>query len=237
MQNKYLYGPVLSRRLGRSLGVNLTPGKTCSLDCIYCERGKTTNLTRERKEYFPTREVIQELEDFLGKNPGLDFVTFSGLGEPTMHSGIGEIIRFLKECFPQYKVAVITNATFLNEPGVIDDIKQADLIIPSLDAVSEYAFSIINRPHADLHSKDVIAGIRKLRESFSGEIWLEIFIVPGVNDTPEELKLFKKVLNTFNIKKIQLNSLDRPGAVDWIKPVEKEHLKKIALSLGDVEIV
>ncbi|MGI6065552.1 MAG: radical SAM protein [Bacillota bacterium] len=237
MQNTYLYGPILSRRLGKSLGINLTPGKTCSLDCIYCERGKTTSLTRKRKEYFPTQEVLRELQDFLKTRPDIDFITFSGLGEPTMHTGIGKIIKFLKDCFPQYKVAVITNATFFDEPGVIDDIKQADLIIPSLDAVSEHVFTTINRPHPDLHSKDIIANIKKLRESYSGEIWLEIFIVPGVNDTPEELKLFKEVLETLGVKKIQLNSLDRPGTVDWIKPVEREQLKKIASAMGNVEIV
>lgn len=234
---KYLYGPVLSRRLGKSLGVNTMPFKTCSLDCIYCECGPTTNLTLERKEYTPTNEIIEELEDYLKTNPDLDYVTFSGTGEPTLHSKIVDIIAYLKEHYPQYKVAVLTNATLLNVPGVINDIKGADLIVPSLDGVSKRSFEKIDRPHADLSLDDIIEGINQLRKNFSGEIWLEIFIAPDVNDTMDELKLYKDVLEKVNLTKIQLNSLNRPGIVDWLKPVDKEQLQKIASYLGNVEIV
>ncbi|MBZ4687427.1 MAG: Radical domain protein [Clostridiales bacterium] len=237
MNRKYLYGPVSSRRLGRSLGVNIMPHKTCSLDCIYCECGKTTNLTLERKEYTPTAEIINELAAYLKEKPQLDYITFSGSGEPTMHSGIGEIISFLKENFPQYKVAVLTNSTLLNDPQVREDIKNADLIVPSLDGVSKEVFHKIDRPHENVSIEEIVSGIRKLKEISSGDIWLEIFIVPGVNDTPEELKLFKEILEKINVTKVQLNSLDRPGIVDWLKPADKEHLKKIAAYLGNVEIV
>ena len=237
MKEKYLYGPIFSRRLGRSLGVDIMPHKTCSLDCIYCECGKTTNLTLKREEYTPTAEIINALQEYLQQSPDLDYITFSGSGEPTMHSGIGKIINFLKEKFPQYKVAVLTNSTLLNNPHVRESIKNADLIVPSLDGVSEKAFQKIDRPHQDVKVQEIISGIQKLQEIFSGEIWLEIFIVPGINDTPAELELFKEVVNRINVTRIQLNSLDRPGIVDWLKPAAQDHLQKIASSLGNVEIV
>ncbi len=237
MNKGYIYGPVLSRRLGKSLGIDLIPHKTCSLDCVYCECGKTTNLTLSREEYMSTEKIIKEIQNFLKNKPDLDYITFAGSGEPTLHSGIGEIISFINKNYPQYKVAVITNSTLLNDPEVINSILAADLIIPSLDAVSQEAFEKINRPHRNLTLEKIIAGIKKLTKKYDREIWLEIFIVPGVNDNEKELKLFKNFLNEVNIKKVQLNSLDRPGIVDWLKPANKSDLKRIANYLGDVEIV
>jgi wyosine [tRNA(Phe)-imidazoG37] synthetase (radical SAM superfamily) len=237
MNKGFIYGPVLSRRLGRSLGIDLIPHKTCSLDCIYCECGKTTNLTLSRKEYIPTIEVKREIQKYLKNKPNLNYITFAGSGEPTLHTGIGDIILYLKNNYPQYKVAVITNSTLLNDNEVIKSILAADLIIPSLDAISQETFVKINQPHKKLHSEKIVLGIKKLREKFAGEIWLEIFIVPGINDNEKELKLFKKILDEVKINKVQLNSLDRPGIVKWLKPVSKSGLKRIANYLGDVEIV
>jgi len=239
MKGRYLYGPVFSRRLGRSLGVDIVPYKTCSLDCIYCECGSTTDLTLERKEYFPTNDIIQELHNFLASGPVLDYITFAGSGEPTLHLGIGTIISFLKNHFPQYRTAILTNATLLNNDQVINDIKQADLIVPSLDGISSKIFKQVNRPHPLLKPDHLIKGIKKLRTVFTGELWLEIFIVPGINDYPEELDQFKKVLKTIHFEKIQLNSLDRPGTVDWIKKGDLRSLENIAsyLGPGNIEIV
>ncbi|ATW25200.1 radical SAM protein [Candidatus Formimonas warabiya] len=237
MKSKYYYGPIRSRRLGRSLGVDVIPFKTCSLDCIYCECGPTNCSTLERKEYFPTAEIIRSLDSCLKSKPALDFITFAGSGEPTLHSGLGKIISFLKESYPQYQVAVITNATLLQDDQVIRDLQKADLIIPSLDAVSREAFEKINRPMTGLSPETIISGIQNLKENFSGDIWLEIFLVPGINDTQEELALFKEVLEKLGIRKVQLNTLDRPGVVDWIQPISKEEMERIASSLGNVEIV
>jgi len=236
-KSKYWYGPVHSRRLGRSLGVDVIPHKTCSLDCIYCECGATNALTLERKEYYPTGEIIASLEQVLKDKPNLDFITFAGSGEPTLHTGLGKIISFIKNKYPQYKVAVLTNATLLNDPSVIQDLGKADLIVPSLDAVSMEAFQKINRPAANLTPETIISGIKNLKNNFNGEIWLEIFIIPGINDHETELDLFKDAISKLGIKKVQLNTLDRPGAVSWLKPVSKEYKKEIASKLGDVEIV
>lgn len=237
MSHKYLYGPIHSRRLGRSLGVDVIPFKTCSLDCIYCECGATNDLTLERKEYFPTEEIIAALEKRLEEEPNLDYITFAGSGEPTLHSGLGRIINFIKEKYPMYKVAVLTNATLLNDTSVIKDVQKADLIVPSLDAVSQEAFQKMNRPAANLTPETIISGIKNLVDNFKGEVWLEIFIIPDVNDHDEELALFRDTIKKLGIKKVQLNTLDRPGAVEWLKPVTKEYKEEIAGKLGNVEIV
>ncbi len=228
MNYKYLFGPVPSRRLGISLGVDLVPFKTCSLDCIYCEVGKTTILTDERKEYISSEEIIQELDAFLSEKPNLDFITFSGAGEPTLNSGIGKIISHLKINYPQYKIALITNGTLFNQEEVRREILQSDLILPSLDAASQRVFEKINRPLKTILIDDVINGLIKLREEFKNEIWLEIFIIKNLNDTEEELRNLKTALEKIKPNLVQLNSLDRPGTEEWVESVPEERMKEIA---------
>ncbi len=238
MKYKHLFGPVPSRRLGISLGIDLTPQKACTLNCVYCECGKTDELTVGRKEYVPTAEVIDELRDYLLKDPELDAVTFSGSGEPTLHSGVGEIIAFMKREFPQYRIVMLTNSTLLHLPEVREALMLADLVVPSLDAVSEDVFRRINRPKHELTSAGLIEGLTAFCDAYEGEVWLEVFIIPGVNDTPEELALFKSVFEHLQVDRIQLNSLDRPGAVDWIEPMPRENLMALAHQLGDeVEVI
>jgi len=234
MRYKHLFGPVGSRRLGVSLGIDLVPHKTCTLNCVYCECGKTTNLTLERREYIPTDEILNELNNYLGGSPGLDYITFSGSGEPTLHSRIGEIIDFLKRNYPQYKIAVLTNGTLYK--NLRDEIKNADLVIPSLDAASDELFRKINRPQRELDINKIMDGLIELRKEFSGEIWLEVFIVPGLNDTDDQLQLLKRAIKKIKPGRIQLNTLDRPGAEGWVIPARKEDIEKIARFL-DAEII
>jgi len=234
---KYIFGPVRSRRLGVSLGVDLVPYKTCTLDCVYCECGKTTCLTVKRDEYVPVKKVMEELDAYLSNDPQLDFVTFSGSGEPTLHSGIGKIIRFLKSAYPQYKVALLTNGTLLHMPDVRKEIIGADLIKVSLDAASENSFNKINRPHPALKLPRMIDGLIALRKEFSNKLWVEIFIVPDINDTEIELNKIKKVLRLVKPDKIQINTLDRPGTETWVKSVDKKSLNEIKALLCEAEVV
>ncbi|KQC03513.1 MAG: radical SAM protein [Methanoculleus sp. SDB] len=236
---QYLFGPVPSRRLGVSLGIDLVPFKTCSFNCIFCECGPTTDLTTERKEYVPTDDVIRELDTFLASHPHLDFITFSGSGEPTLHTGIGAIARHVKERFPGYRLALLTNSSLLSDAKVRNDILDIDVVIPSLNAVSERVFRKINRSHPSLSPDQITDGLIAFRSEYSGAIWLEIFIIPGLNDTPGELDLLKAALRKIRPDKVQLNTLDRPGVVDWVNPSPASDMERIArhLDYPGVEII
>ena len=228
MKYKHLFGPVPSRRLGISLGVDLVPHKVCSLNCIYCEVGRTTNLTIKREEYIPLNDIITELKSYLDNKPELDYITFSGAGEPLLHNAIGKVITFIKEIYPQYKLALLTNSTLLYNENVRKEILEIDLLLPSLDAVSKKVFNKLNRPNSKLDNDKIIEGLIKFSKDFSGKIWLEVFIVPGLNDTTEELELLKNVINDIAPDQVQLNTLDRPGTESWIEPVTKNRMEEIA---------
>ena len=191
---KYIFGPVPSRRLGVSLGVDLVSAKTCSLDCVYCESGKTTHLTLRREPYVAADDVINELNAFLSTSPFLNYITFSGSGEPMLNSEISHVVRFLNDHFPEYKTALLTNSTLLCRLRAFrQDVRDIDLIVASLDAVSADVFKKINRPVPSIHSDEVIQGLIELRKEFDHELWLEIFIVPGLNDTDNELEKLSQV--------------------------------------------
>ena len=228
MKYKYLFGPVPSRRLGISLGVDLVPHKVCSLNCVYCEVGRTTNLTIEREEYIPLNDILTELKNYLNQNPNLNYITFSGAGEPLLHSGIGKVISFIKNDYPQYKLALLTNSTLLYDENVRKEILGIDLLLPSLDAVSEKVFKKLNRPNSKLDNNKIIEGLIKFRKSFKGKIWLEVFVIPGLNDTDKELELLKKTIKDIAPDQVQLNTLDRPGTESWIEPITKNRMEEIA---------
>lgn len=225
---KYLFGPVPSRRLGISLGVDLVPHKVCTLNCVYCEVGRTTLLTLARKEYVPIDDVIHELDNFLAQQPSLDYITFSGQGEPTLNSGLGRVIEHIKTHYPQYWVALLTNGTLFWDKALRKEVMMADVILPDLDAVSQSVFSKINRPKAGLDNRQIVEGLQALRHEFAGKILMEVFLIPGLNDTEEELKLIKKTLYELAPDSVQLNSLDRPGTESWVRPMNKERMIEVA---------
>lgn len=235
----HLFGPVPSRRLGMSLGIDLIPHKICSLNCVYCECGATTSLTHERKEYVPVDEVYSELRDFFKNNPDPDYLTFSGAGEPTLHSLIGEVISFLKELRPAIPVAVLTNGTLFSDPAVRKELMQADLVLPSLDAATDAALHKINRPRHEMLASAYVEGLIDFSREFMGEIWLEIFLLPGLNDDPLNLEALKEAAIKINPSRIQLNTLDRPGTVANLHPLPMERLEEIVEFFGmdQVEII
>jgi len=235
----YLFGPVPSRRLGISLGLDLVPMKTCTLNCIYCECGRTTHLTLNRKEYVPFDEVKKELSHFLSHNPRPDYITFSGSGEPTLNSTIGDVIHFIKTQAFNIPVAVLTNGTLLFQKKVRDDIKDATVVIPSLDAATEKVFSKIVRPNPKLNIDVIIEGLIKFRRGYAGQIWLEIFIVPGINDTKEELISLKNAIEKIRPDQVQLNTLDRPGTIPDIRSATSQELESILdfWQLDNAEII
>ena len=237
MKEKCLFGPVQSRRLGVSLGINLTPYKTCSLDCAYCECGKTTDLTVVRKEYL-SNEYIQKIlqkysESLLFRSKPPSCVTFAGFGEPTLHSGLGTIAQFAKRTFPDQELVLITNGTlFPTHPELFQEIHPIDIILPSLDAGTEEIFKKIDRPHPSITLASLIEGLIQLRKNFHGQIWLEIFIVEGVNDSESELILMRDAISRISPDRVQLNSLDRNPAEDWVNSTSPQRLISIAEFLG-----
>ncbi|RLD63141.1 MAG: radical SAM protein [Bacteroidetes bacterium] len=236
---KYIFGPVPSRRLGMSLGLDMVPHKVCSLNCVYCECGRTTNLTVERKEYVPYDEVIKELDDFMKNNPAPDFITFSGSGEPTLNSRIGDIINHIKSNYENIPVAVLTNGTLFSDKEVRKELLKADVVLPSLDAASSTAFAKINRPFHSINIDEYIQGLIDFSNEFKGRIWLEVFIIPGMNDNKSDLDLLKKIIKKINPEEIQLNTLDRPGVIDNIRAATKIELQSIVdyWGLDNVEII
>ena len=232
--DKYLFGPVASRRLGLSLGIDLVPYKTCSFNCIYCESGVTTKLTAERCEYVPTSEVIRQLDELLSTAPQIDYLTFSGAGEPTLHSGLGEIVNFIKTSYPQYKICLLTNSTMFSQPDFFLEISNIDLIVPSLDASCTAEYLKINRPVTACDYDSFIAGLIEFSRSFTGEMWLEIFIVPGVNDSDDSIKQFVKLASKIKPTKVQFNTLDRPGCVPWITASSPENTMRFIKAMEAV---
>jgi wyosine [tRNA(Phe)-imidazoG37] synthetase (radical SAM superfamily) len=234
---RYIFGPVPSRRLGVSLGVDLLPAKICTLDCIYCECGKTKTLTTCRKEYVPSDKVESEIRDYLSGNPGLDYITFSGSGEPTLHSCIGELINFLKCDYPRYRVALLTNGTLLNEPAVLKQVLDADLVKVSLDSGLVESFARINRPHSALELSKITDGLINFRNIYQKELWVEVFLVKNINDNETELGKIKDFLKLIRPDKIHLNTLDRPGTESWVEAVEKSVMENIAGYFEDARII
>ncbi len=224
--DNYIFGPVPSRRLGISLGIDVIPYKTCTLDCIYCECGRTTFHTTERSSFFPPEELISEFRKFIDNKIHLDYITFSGSGEPTLNSDIGFFINEIKQ-ISKAPIAVLTNGTLLHLPAVQEDLMHSDLILPSLDAVSEEVFKKINRPAPGITSENIIAGLKSLSKKYKGEIWLEIFISKGINDSESELNKLRNAVEQINPDKIQLNSLDRPPAYKEAETADRELLEMI----------
>ena len=226
----YVFGPVPSRRLGLSLGVDLVPLKTCSYDCLYCQVGRTTCLTAEPGEFVPLQDVLRELKESLQRITP-DFVTFSGSGEPTLHSGIGEAIAFLKR-ESDLKVAVLTNGSLLWREDVRESLLEADLIMPTLSTVHEETYRKIHRPHPDLRLSKVIQGLRSLRMIYKGELHVEVMLLSGLNDSDEELAGLKKVLSDIAPDRIQLNTVVRPPADPGALSLDKEKMEKVKNLFG-----
>ena len=233
----HIYGPVPSRRLGRSLGIDLVPFKTCTYDCVYCQLGRTTNKTLERKEYIVVEEVLAELERKLAEKDSPDYITIAGSGEPTLNSGIGDLIGRIKG-MTKIPVAVLTNGSLLWMPEVQDALMAADLVLPSLDAGDEYLFRYVNRPHGDLSFEQMVDGLASFTRRFSGEVWLEVLLLGGVTGIPAEVEKIVSFIRRIQPARVQLNTASRPTAEEFASPLSAEQmllLKK--LFPGEVDII
>lgn len=235
---KYIFGPVPSRRLGLSLGVDVIPFKTCSFDCVYCELGRTTNKTTERKEYIPLEEIKRELTEKLKENLKIDYITIAGSGEPTLYSKLGELIDFIKSV-TDIPVAILTNGSLLWDTAVQDELKNADLVKPSLDFGTEEIFKKANRPDAALAFDKIVDGLIEFSHKFKNKIWLEIFLLKDISANDGEIVKIAEIVNKIRADKIQLNSVDRPPAENYAKALTMDDMNryKTFFKQNEVEII
>ncbi len=228
---RHLYGPVPSRRLGRSLGVDMVPMKTCCLDCIYCQLGPTTVHTDERREYVQVDEVLDELARWLEAGGSADYLTFAGCGEPTLNSELGDAMARARE-LTDIPVCLLTNGALLWREGVRSAAMQADLMMPSLDAGTEETLQRINRPVEGITLERYIEGLRATVEGFRGEVWLEVMLVAGVNDSDAELEAIDRAIERIHPAQVQINTVVRPAPAGDARRVDNATLVRARVILG-----
>ncbi len=228
---EYLFGPVLSRRLGLSMGVDLLPYKTCNMDCVYCELGRTICTTSCRGRFVPPEKVLREIES--KRDTGFDHLTFAGSGEPTLSRDLGEIIRRARKIV-DVPVAVITNSALLTSSEVRNEVAEADVVLPSLDAATQETFNEINRPAPGLQIEKIIESLKDFRKEFHGEIWLEVMLVKGVNE--HEADLISQAARSIDPDRIQLNTVVRPPA-EPVSPLSESEMANILDSFECAELI
>ncbi len=228
---KHLYGPVPSRRLGRSLGIDLVPFKVCSFDCVYCQLGRTTVHTARRDVYVPTGEILAELADKLSAKPLCDYITLAGSGEPTLHRDLGQIVSAVKE-LTDIPLALLTNGSLLSDPEVRSAIMRVDLVVPSLDAGDAETFAKINRPCPEITFQSVVEGLKAFRREYQGEIRLEVFLVAGINDSDSHVRKIKAIIDEIGFDHIEINTATRPPAEEYARAVDAERLHHLCKILG-----
>ncbi|MBN1106510.1 MAG: radical SAM protein [Deltaproteobacteria bacterium] len=224
---RYLFGPVPSRRFGRSLGVDLTPYKTCNQDCVFCQLGKTTNLTLSRGEYVPIREVKAELEDWLRADGEADYITLSGSGEPTLHSRFGEVLDFIRSSC-RIPAVLLTNGAMLDLKEVQEAACCANVVKASLSAWDQTSYQWVNRPHPGLDFRRVVEGQKAFRDRFRGDLWIEVFLIPGVNSMPADVRAIAALTEQIRPNRIHLNTAVRPAAEDFVSPLSRERVQSLA---------
>lgn len=232
---KYVFGPVPSRRLGQSLGIDTIPLKTCNWNCVYCQLGRTVPLVNERREYYPKEEILTEVKQALAAHkPGeIDWVTFVGSGEPTLHSDIGWLIRNVK-ALTNLPVAIITNGSLLYLPGVREELAAADAVLPTLDAGNSRLYRKINRPHPDISYERLVDGLIAFRKAYQGFLWLEVMLVKGLNDHEEALREIAAVLERVQPDEVHLLLPTRPPVETWVRPADEEGILRAQAILGQI---
>ncbi|MDX2451800.1 radical SAM protein [Desulfosarcina sp.] len=221
----YLFGPVPSRRFGRSLGIDLTPHKTCSLDCVFCQLGRTPQKTLERKAYVNTTDVIDEINHWLQTDGDADYLTLSGSGEPTLHAEFGRVLAFLHD--QPIPSALLTNGTLLHLPDVREAAALADVVKVSLSAWDQKSFEWVNRPHAQLEFGSLIDGLKAFRSAFKGQLWLEVFLLYGINAMTRDVEKIARLSREFMPDRVHLNTVARPPAEDFAAAVPMAQLEAL----------
>lgn len=237
MTKKHVFGPVPSRRLGFSLGIDLVPLKTCTYNCVYCQLFQTSNHTIERQSFFDKNLIVAEVLDAINENKNIDYLTFSGSGEPTLNSDIGYIIEELKKS-TDIPIVLITNSSLLWMPQVREDVKNVDAVMPSIDSVIGKSWNAVNRPASGIDLDTINQGLKDFCNTFKGKIWMEVMLVEGINDNKDEIKKIADFVNSLRVDKVQINTVVRPPNEKYAKPLSKEFLEDIVTFFNhDTEII
>jgi wyosine [tRNA(Phe)-imidazoG37] synthetase (radical SAM superfamily) len=232
VKQRLIYGPVPSRRLGYSLGVDLVPHKVCSYDCIYCQLGRTKQKTIERKPYTPAEDILNQVHQKLKEGLAADYITLAGSGEPTLSTEIGPLIQGIKK-LTDIPIAVLTNGSLLGTREVREALMEADAVLPSLDAHDEEGFQTINRPHPEIRLESVLEGLLAFRKEYPGQIWLEVFILSGLNATPTDATHFKHWIDKMNPQKVHVNTAVRPSAETYARKVPAQEMATFCSIIGE----
>ena len=232
---RYLYGPVPSRRLGASLGVSPIPERTCNYSCVYCQLGRTTNMTNSRREFFPLEDILEEFHSYLSQGLPYDVVTIVGEGEPTLYSRLGELIHALKQATDK-PVAVITNGALFADPQVRAELMEADIVLPSLDACTPEQYRQIDRPMGGIRFEDVAQGLRAFAREYTGQLWMEIMLVDGMNDDPDSIRAFQQFLADLPHDRVYVNTPVRPPAEGFVHTSSPEAIDAAVRALGGISI-
>ena len=238
LKTKRVFGPVLSKRLGNSLGIDVIPHKTCSYNCIYCQLGSEENTITDLTNYYSVDEIIYELKEALLNNKNIDYITFTGSGEPTLYKDLKKLIYEIKQ-ITDIPVCIITNGSLLYKQEMRSNLLLADLIIPSLDAGNEETFKLIDNPNKEIDFDKMVEGLIEFKKVFKGEYWLEIFLLKDINDNEVELDDIIKIVKRIKPDRIQLITATRRVANEKAKALSDEELKKIKKyfnSKCDIEI-
>ena len=227
----FVYGPVPSRRLGFSLGVDIIPFKTCTLDCVYCQLGPSSRTTVRRRAFYDPKAVVRSVLEAVTTSGRIDVITFSGSGEPTLNRSLGGIIRGIKKR-TRIPVVVLTNGTLLHRRDVRRDLAEADIVVPDLDAATAGLFAKVNRPDKALSLDRMLGGLEAFRREFKGQIWLEVMLVAGINDSPAHVRRLRKIIDAAGADKVQLNTVVRPPAVRTARPLSEARMRAICKALG-----
>lgn len=232
---KYVFGPVPSRRLGRSLGISPILDNTCNHTCVYCQLGRTRHMTNNRKEFFPLEEILEEFRDYTADSDAYDVVSVVGEGEPTLYSRLGELLKGLKTLTDK-PVAVITNGALMYDPQVRRELMEADIVLPSLDAVDADMYHRIDRPYGRLDFEAGLEGLITFSKEYKGQLWLEIMLVDGMNTDEESLQAFAGTVKKIRTDRIYVNTPVRPPAEADIGPASHEAIHRACELMGAISI-
>lgn len=235
---KYVFGPVPSRRLGQSLGIDPVPLKTCNWNCVYCQLGRTIPLTNERKLFLPTDEIFSQVKEALDKHQhgGIDWITFVGSGETMLALNVGELIHQIKQ-LTKIPVAVITNGSLLYLPEVRQELLLADAVLPSLDAGNSNLYKKINRPHPDITFSRLVNGLKLFRQEYHGKLWIEVMLMKDLNDSAETLTEITYHLRIIQPDEVHILLPTRPPVEAWVKPADQEGVQRASDIFGSIASV